>query len=680
MFKRVLKWNVYYAICVLIFLNIGSQGQETIPGYMLNLLRSPRLIPSVWLSVFLLFLLPCSAQAFFSPGIESFSAQALDEALQSKRAAKDDAIKKLVAEGLVVSGGTAPSGLKAVTLDKWRFGRIRTGYHGLMLTDAVLTVNTWGTVSTWDPETGKLIRILVCAKPDYDFYGSTPNGATVVVGKSKRKDHSCSVDLAVYDAATLKKVADLKDSDEIDISGDNPFNRQRVEYALSADGRYFAMTELHRRHGVWDAKTGKILFGRHRDESMVGAPPDAAFSPDGTYVFISGSQAGELRSLPDGRALWTRKFGEKTLSPAFSADGKLLLLGNTLVRTADGAEVHTFTDDNVTALMTASPGIVFMEMGNKLGVFRTDGEETELVTAITSKVPPEGVRIMSALAPGGKRMANLCLHKGKGRVLGIAFLNVSIPSPEDVRFYKLADKAISVYQAGLHEQGLALMRSLIAKDPVRLWDENYYAKTRRAGMPMALSGEMLLAFKERGNPTPKQRAAVCIHFAVAALYARQPAAAMEALRAWDALVAAHPDIKVTDTMRGGTALNRALCLLLMGRKDEYYNTLLLASSEIKDFKETTLLWMVAFPDLGEPMFREPKKLAAVAGIKVGEVPTGVRPRAKEAFPSFDGKTLYKGAPPKPTMAPDQAPGGGQPAPAPASAPRPEPKKSSVVLD
>ena len=61
---------------------------------------------------------------------------------------------------------------------------------------------------------------------------------------------------------------------------------------------------------------------------------------------------------------------------------------------------------------------------------------------------------------------------------------------------------------------------------------------------------------------------MCIHFAVAALYARQPAAAMEALRAWDALVAAHPDIKVTDTMRGGTALNRALCLLLMGRKDE----------------------------------------------------------------------------------------------------------------
>ena len=186
---------------------------------MLNIPRSLRLILFVSFVVSLFFLHPVSAHGFFSPGIESFTAQALDEALQSKRAGKDDAIKKLVAEGLVVSGGTALSGLKAVTLEDWRFGRIRTGYHGLTLTDAVMTVNTWGTVSTWDAETGKLIRVLVCAKPEYDFYGNTPDGTTVVVGKVRRKEHSCSVDLAVYDTATLKKVADLKDSDEIVITG-----------------------------------------------------------------------------------------------------------------------------------------------------------------------------------------------------------------------------------------------------------------------------------------------------------------------------------------------------------------------------------------------------------------------------------------------------------------------------
>jgi hypothetical protein len=620
-------------------------------------------------AVTLLLLLPATSQAFFSPGLESCTLEELDAVLQKKRAEKKDVVKKLMAHGIVVRGGSAPSGLRAVTMDEWRFVTIRNPGTDVAFSGNSLTVNDWDSVSTWDMGTRRLLRVSVCTKDGYAIYGNSADGRTLVIGKEEKGEYRSELDLAVFDAVGQKKKTSLKYSDKLGIRRKNPRDQRVVDFGTSNDGKYFAMAETGGKYHVWDTETGKPVIGQHESEFLKGHFPAVAFSPDSKYVYITrtGNEGLVLR-LPSCDVVMKYDPEQDLVRPLFSPAKTHMLFGKKLITFPEGREIHTFKAKYGDYGFTYDGNYVFEENNGHMVFFLLEDDGVERADVVEISKAKDDSPMWSHLAPDNRTVAHLIRTGGEGnRKIALSTQEVDIPTAGDREIFRKADQALKLYKAGLHKQGLAMMQPLIKQHSGKLFDKRYYNKICFAHMPMKVAGELLIQFGREASITPEQNEMRLRQFALIALWAGQPVPALQAVEQWEAL-----SCEKTGKARTEILLFKADALKRMGKDDEYYNVLLSEAPGIKDFPELAAARLKVLGSILAPLLRDREKLAALTEIPVNDLPNVDGRFPKQEFPSLDGKLMYKGAPPKPER--QQAAGEKQPAPA------PEKKKSSVVLD
>lgn len=147
--------------------------------------------------------------------------------------------------------------------------------------------------------------------------------------------------------------------------------------AFSSDGRFVLTGNFHHTAQLWDVATGLQL----RSFAGTSEVESVAFSPNGRFVFTGGENFAFLWDAMTGRRI--RSLGCCAATAVFSADGRLLLIGNHFlparlwdvdsgqiirsfgVRSSwsgpvaysrDGSFVLTGDDDNIVRLWDAATG------------------------------------------------------------------------------------------------------------------------------------------------------------------------------------------------------------------------------------------------------------------------------------------------------------------------------------
>lgn len=168
-----------------------------------------------------------------------------------------------------------------------------------------------GLVILWDAATGEMVRTLgkQGSQTEVHTLAFFPDGTKLLSGYFR--------DATVWNVTTGQAVQSL-----------TPKTSQKVDHAVSPDGRIIAMAMPDGTVGVWDAATGKQVrtLKGHAQRQV----ESVAFSPDGKLLASGGSDAGVM--------LWEVATGYriKSLSGhidsvydvAFSPDGSLLASGS----------------------------------------------------------------------------------------------------------------------------------------------------------------------------------------------------------------------------------------------------------------------------------------------------------------------------------------------------------------
>jgi RNA polymerase sigma factor (sigma-70 family) len=216
-----------------------------------------------------------------------------------------------------------------------------------------------GTVSVWDPETG---RPRPCsAHPDNGAFTLrfTDQGLLVI-----------DSEVAVYDWKTGRRVRGFADVREIPWAG----------FALSHDGRLEARSELDGGVRLYEASTGKLL----RTLKGGGFADKLVFSPDGRRLFARGLDATvPIWDVKEGKLLHKFQAGSNRSGGrlAVSPDGKLLALsafegGAQVVRVWDvlrGKQLHRWT--SATGALVALAFAPDSSLLATVGARREKGEE-----------------------------------------------------------------------------------------------------------------------------------------------------------------------------------------------------------------------------------------------------------------------------------------------------------------
>lgn len=176
----------------------------------------------------------------------------------------------------------------------------------------------------WDAATGaKLATIAVPLDGGDPLLAFSPDGKTLFAGQGfHEKAH-------VYDVATRREIRTIARG-----------NRLRpMSLALSSDGKMLAMGSGDGRGGgdglipLWDAGSGQLIRNLHSKKKTI---VKVAFSPDGKLLATGNGGFPPLLTLWDVAAGKVRhSWEEPANSLAFSRDGKMLLVGGSVIRRFD---------------------------------------------------------------------------------------------------------------------------------------------------------------------------------------------------------------------------------------------------------------------------------------------------------------------------------------------------------
>lgn len=621
---------------------------------------------------------PDFSHAFFSPGLEKLTAAEINEMLQSKRAKSKSDIKRFMEWGYVVPGGDAPSGLKLVGLDEWHPMSYRRKSFGI--SGNIISLSDYNSVSYWDLETRQLKEILFLEKDSYSIVGSTPYAPTLVISKYESANGDfLNVSFASFDANTLKKKVEFKG--KVVLPGRKDEFRLHsarwsyVDYATSDDGKSFVVTANNGPFQSWLAETGRGMTMADQPHGGTNRPRNQ-FSPDGKRFYTTvGSGTTAVFDFASGQLL--SQPPKTGILPVFSPDGKYIVIGNLLL-TGDGKNKIATLPGNRKAAFAKGYLLSFYLDATDYSLI--DGDEIFYVDLQNYKYPAkrlEDVRV----SPDGK-YSTLAYRDDSGVTgygpFSFKVVEIESPSKDMAKLVLDAQRAMDLYEAGLHSQAVSMARNLIEKWAKALWFKSYDRKFIEACMPSSLAGEMLVKLidgeRKALASNPGSSSAVLgmglVDYALWACYSRQPAAAVAAINLLAEGVA-NKTITISPKIGVQAIMLQCLSLKLMGKDEEAYSYLIEKVPSTQDMKNYALNYMGANKGTFGPLLEERKKVAVIFDMDLKEVAEPAEKTKKQDYVSLDGKLIIGGPPMPGKMGPSIFPLKNET----------QPKKSkSVVLD